>query len=133
MGRSNKTEIRLGLVEDAHFIREAIRSLMERAGVMVVGEAADGIEAIKMAKEKKPNMILMDMILPRKNGIDAAKEILENDPSIKIIACSTEGQEELIMTAIEAGCCNYITKPFKSQDLVDAVKKTFESRQRRVG
>ena len=115
--------IKLVIVDDAPFIREAIRGIIKGTDIELLAEACDGEEAIVVAGRTQPDVILMDMVLPKKNGIDATKEILENNSKIKIIACSTEGQEGLLLRALDAGCVNFITKPFKAEDIMKAIRK----------
>ncbi|MEQ1665554.1 MAG: response regulator [Bdellovibrionales bacterium] len=114
--------ITLVIVDDAAFIREAVRNLVRGSDVQIVGEAADGDEALQVIADKKPDVVLMDMILPRKNGIDVTKEILSLLPEIKIVACSTEGQENMLMKALDAGCVNFLAKPFKSEDFFKVIR-----------
>jgi two-component system, chemotaxis family, chemotaxis protein CheY len=113
--------IKLVIIDDAPFIREAVRVIAGNAGIEFVGEASDGVEAIDLVMKKNPDVVLMDMVLPKKNGIEATKEILALRPGTKIVACSTEGQEAMLVRAIDAGCVNFISKPFKSEDLVKAL------------
>jgi two-component system chemotaxis response regulator CheY len=115
--------LKLVIVDDAPFIREAIRSLVDKTEIKLVGEAADGDEAIRIVAQMQPDVVLMDMVLPKKNGIEAAKAILEKNPKTKIVACSTEGQESLLIRALDAGCCNFISKPFKSDELLKVIRK----------
>lgn len=119
--------IKLVIVDDAPFIREALRAIIQKAGFEFVGEAADGEEAVQVVLKKNPDIVLMDLVLPKKNGIDAVKEILEKNPNVKIIACSTETQDGMLIQAIEAGCSGFITKPFESDKVIktinDAIKK----------
>lgn len=114
--------IKLVIIDDAPFIREAVRVIAHKAGMEFVGEASDGVEAVEVVLRKNPDVVLMDMVLPKKNGIDAAKEILEKRPETRIVACSTEGQEAMLVKAIDAGCVNFVSKPFKADDLVRALK-----------
>jgi len=113
--------IKLVIVDDAPFMREVVRQIVIKAGIELVGEASNGVEAIKLVKSKKPDVILMDIVMPKMNGIEATKEILEEFPNTKIIACSTESQEDMVVKAIDSGCCNFVAKPFKSKELVDAI------------
>lgn len=115
--------IKLVIIDDAPFIREAVRVIADKAGIEFVGEASDGVEAVDLVLKKQPDVVLMDMVLPKKNGIEAAKEILAARPETKIVACSTEGQEAMLVRAIDAGCVNFVSKPFKSEDLVKALKE----------
>lgn len=114
--------IKLVIVDDAPFIREAVRAFVKNTDIEFVGEASDGEEALAVVKKSKPDVILMDMVLPKKNGIEVTKEILEEHPEAKIVACSTEGQENLLIQALNAGCVNFVSKPFKSEDLLKAIR-----------
>lgn len=114
--------IKLVIVDDAPFIREVVRHIVENTGIEVVGEAQDGVEAIEVVRKALPNVVLMDLVMPRKSGIEAAREILAEHPEIKIVACSTLDQETMVMKALDAGCCNYIVKPFQREDLVKTIK-----------
>jgi len=116
--------IKLVIVDDAPFIREALRTLVSETEFECVGEAADGIEAVKIIRELKPELVLLDLVLPKKNGITVAREILEDMPKIKIIACSTESQSGLTLKALDAGCVNFLTKPFTSRSLLSILRTT---------
>ncbi|MCM2282089.1 MAG: response regulator, partial [Bdellovibrionaceae bacterium] len=72
----------------------------------------------------RPDVILMDIIMPKKSGIEATKEILEQLPSTRIIAFSTADQETMAMRAMEAGCCSFMEKPFKGEELVRAIQES---------
>jgi two-component system chemotaxis response regulator CheY len=113
---------KLVIIDDAPFIREAVRVIAANAGIDFVGEAGDGVEAVNLVLKKNPDVVLMDMVLPKKNGIEAAKEILAQRPGTKIVACSTEGQEAMLVRAIDAGCVNFVSKPFKTEDLLKALR-----------
>src|ERR1700679_451709 len=75
------------IVDDAPFIRDILRRLLTRAGHEVVGEAEDGVQAVAMATEKKPQLVIMDIVMPRMSGVQATKEILASLPETKVIAC----------------------------------------------
>jgi CheY-like chemotaxis protein len=113
---------RLLLVDDAPFIREVIKHLLQNSSVTVVGEACDGQEAIEMAADLKPDVILMDLAMPRCSGIEATRRILEDMPDVRILACSTEATEDIIFAALEAGCVDFIAKPFSSEELLSALR-----------
>lgn len=110
------------MVDDAPFIREVLCEICRADGHDVVGEATNGAEAVDMALSKNPDVILMDLVMPVKSGIEATKEILKERPDIRIIACSTLDQNTMIMLAIEAGCSHYIVKPFQKADVLRAIK-----------
>lgn len=113
---------KVGVVDDAPFIREIIRRLVEKqADCEVVFEAEDGVQAVEMAKIHKPDVIFMDIIMPNMSGIEATKIILESQPDTRVIACSTNDQQSVVMQALEAGCSDYIHKPFTKEQLIKAI------------
>lgn len=117
---------KLLVVDDAPFIIEIIRHILKNSAYEIIAEAHNGLEAIEMAKNLRPEIILMDLIMPHKSGIDAAKDILKLLPETKIIAFSTADQESMVMLALEAGCCDYVTKPFKAEQLLKTLEKAVD-------
>ena len=120
---------KLVIVDDAPFIREILKHIFQNTEIEVVGEARDGQEAIEVITRLKPDAVLMDIVMPVKSGIDATQEILKTHPNIKIIACSTVDQNTMVMRALEAGCCDYLTKPFKAQDVLNIIRKAVTKEQ----
>lgn len=114
--------IKLVIVDDAPFIREVLRHSLSGPDFEIVGEAQDGVEALEVVRRTMPNIVLMDIVMPKKSGIDATKEICAEFPEVKVIACSTLDQEAIVMRALEAGCINYIIKPFKRDEVIEIVK-----------
>lgn len=119
--------IKLVIVDDAPFIRESIRHLLSGSDFLCVGEASSGIEAIKIITQTRPDVVLMDLVLPEKNGIDVTREVMSVLPNLKIVACSTEGQKEMTIKALEAGCCQFVVKPFTKEKLITALKYAVNS------
>ncbi len=113
--------IKLVIVDDAPFIREVVRHVVQDSNIQVIGEAQDGAEAVEVVKKLQPHVVLMDLVMPRKSGIDATREILAIMPQVKIVACSTLDQETMVLKALEAGCCSYVVKPFKKDELLKAI------------
>lgn len=119
-----KVMTRLIVADDAPFIREIVRSVVERiGGISLVGEATNGEEAVRLALELRPDVILMDIIMPKKSGVEAAREIISIIPEARIIAFSTADQETMVMRALEAGCCSYMEKPFTQEQLTQAINE----------
>ncbi len=110
------------IVDDAPFIREVLRHIFANTEIRVMGEAQDGEDAVTVVRKIRPDVVLMDIVMPRKSGLEAAVEILKELPRTRIVACSTVDQNSMVMRALEAGCCNYITKPFKADDVLKAVR-----------
>ena len=111
------------IVDDASFMRISIRSMLEKDGFEVVGEAADGLEAISKYKTLQPDVVTMDITMPNMTGIEAVKGILEFDAKAKILMVSALGQEKFVRQSILAGAKSFIVKPFKSEELLDAITK----------
>ena len=109
------------IAEDETIIRLDLRTLLERAGHEVVGEARDGEEAVKLARELEPDLAIMDVKMPKLDGIDAARKILDERP-IPIVMLTAYGQDELVSRAVEAGVFGYLVKPFRESDLLPAIQ-----------
>ena len=112
--------MRILIAEDETIIRLDLRDLLERSGHEIVAEARDGEEAVALAREHEPELAIMDVKMPKLDGIEAAKRILEERP-IPIVMLTAYGQEELVSRAVEAGVFGYLVKPFREQDLVPAI------------
>ena len=114
---------RVLVVDDAIFMRNMIKDIFASGGFEVVGEAANGLEAVERYRELKPDLTTMDIVMPFKSGIEATREILKADAGAVVIMCSALGQESLVMEAIEAGAADFIVKPFRAEDVLGVVKK----------
>jgi AmiR/NasT family two-component response regulator len=112
--------MRILVAEDETIIRLDLRALLERSGFEVVAEAHDGEEAVALAREHEPDLAIMDVKMPRLDGIEAARRILEERP-IPIVMLTAYGQDELVSRAVEAGVFGYLVKPFREQDLLPAI------------
>ncbi len=113
--------MRILIAEDETIIRLDLRGLLERSGYTVVGEARDGEEAVELARRLEPDLAVMDVKMPRLDGIDAARRILEERP-LPIVMLTAFGQQELVSRAVEAGVFGYLVKPFREQDVVPAIE-----------
>ncbi len=118
--------IKILIVDDAVFMRNMIKDIFSGDEFEVVGEAANGVEAIEKYKELNPDVVTMDVVMPLKSGIEAVKDIVSDDRDAKIVMCSALGQDSLIMEAIEAGAKDFIVKPFKAEKVIEIVKRTVE-------
>jgi AmiR/NasT family two-component response regulator len=112
---------RILIAEDETIIRLDLRELLVRSGFEVVAEARDGVEAVELARSSEPDLALLDVKMPRLDGIDAARAILEERP-IPIVILTAYGQDELVARAVEAGVFGYLVKPFREQDLLPAIR-----------
>ena len=100
--------------DDAAFMRMMVKNILTGAGYNVIGEAADGEQAVKLYKELNPDLVTMDITMPNVDGIQALKDIKAFNPSAKVIMCSAMGQQAMVLEAIQAGARDFIVKPFHS-------------------
>jgi response regulator NasT len=113
--------IRILIAEDETIIRLDLKQLLEDAGFEVCAEAKDGVEAVELAEAERPDLAILDVKMPRLDGIEAARRILDSRP-IPIVMLTAYGQDELVARAVEAGVFGYLVKPFREQDLLPAIK-----------
>ena len=114
--------IRVLLVEDHAMVRAGLRALLERAGdIHVLGEASNGQEAIEMTRELKPDLVLMDIMMPRLNGIQAAEQMREMKLPVNILLLSMYSDEGLIRRALQSGVKGYVLKTAVSEELIRAI------------
>lgn len=111
------------LCDDALFMRTLLRGIVTAGGYEVVGEAGTGRAAIDCYAELSPDVVLMDMVMPEMGGLDAARAIRQSDPGARIIMCSAMGQQELVHEALAAGACGFITKPFATVRVLEALSE----------
>jgi two-component system, chemotaxis family, chemotaxis protein CheY len=111
------------IVDDASFMRMMIKDILQKNGFEVIGEAANGIEAVNLYKKEKPDVVTMDITMPDMDGIEAVKEIRSFDPGAKVIMCSAMGQQSMVMDAIKSGAKDFIVKPFQADRVLEAIRK----------
>lgn len=109
------------IVDDALFIRITLKQLLEKYNFQVIGEAGNGIEAVKLYKELKPDIVTMDVTMPEMDGIEAVQMIKEIDEQAKIVIVSAMGQKTMVIKAIESGACGFIVKPFNEAHVVETL------------
>ena len=112
--------MRVLVAEDETIIRLDLKDLLERSGFEVCAEARDGEEAVELARSAQPDVAIMDVKMPKLDGIEAARRILDERP-IPIVMLTAYGQQELVSRAAEAGVFGYLVKPFREQDLLPAI------------
>lgn len=109
------------IVDDALFIRITLKQLLEKYNFQVIGEAGNGIEAVKLYKELKPDIVTMDVTMPEMDGIEAVQMIKGIDEQAKIVIVSAMGQKTMVIKAIESGACGFIVKPFNEAHVVETL------------
>jgi two-component system chemotaxis response regulator CheY len=117
---------RVLIADDASFMRQMIREIIEPEGYEVVGEASNGIEAVEQYIELRPDLVTMDIVMPKRSGIDAVKGIVAEDGQARVVMCSALGQETLVMEALQAGALDFIVKPFKPDNVIATLEKSLE-------
>ncbi len=120
---------RVLVADDASFMRQMIREIVEAEGHEVVGEASDGDEAVEEFKRLHPDIVTMDIVMPRRSGIDAVRGIVEIDPTARVVMCSALGQETLVTEALQAGAKDFIVKPFKPDAVLATLRKVLEKEE----
>src|SRR5260221_11894403 len=112
--------MRILIAEDETIIRLDLKLLLERAGYDVVAEAKDGEEAVALARAEEPELAILDVKMPKLDGIEAARRILEERP-VPIVILTADGQQELVARAVEAGVCGYPVNLFRARGLLRAL------------
>lgn len=110
------------VVDDAVFMRSTIKRMLENQQFEVVGEASNGLEAIDMYRKLLPDVVTMDITMPRMTGIEAVKAIIAEYPDAKIVMVTALGQQKLIVDALEYGAKDFITKPFDPDQMVHVLQ-----------
>jgi two-component system chemotaxis response regulator CheY len=110
------------IVDDALYVKEMIRSMLESRGHEIAGVASNGFEAIEKYKALKPDVVLMDILMPGMDGLSAIKKIMEQDQKAKIIVVTALVKDALRKEAMKSGAIDFITKPFEVERLLGAIK-----------
>ena len=124
---AEQATIRVMLVDDQTLVRQGVRSLLELAdGIDVVAEAADGVEALERIPDVDPDVMLLDIRMPRKNGLEVLKELHEADRLPPTIILTTFDEDDLVLDGIRTGARGYLLKDVSLEELVDAVRRVAE-------
>ena len=115
------------IVDDTLFMRTLLKNILFSGGHTIAGEAGDGEDGFSKYKELKPDLVTMDIVMPKMNGIEALKAIKEFDPAAKVIMCTAVGQEQMVKLAIKTGAKGYIIKPFQAPKVLEEVKSVLTS------
>lgn len=105
------------IVDDSDFMRNLLREILE-GEYQIVAEAENGVEAVECYEEHDPDIVMMDIVMPIRDGIEATETIKQMDDSATVIMCTSVGQEEQMKNAIRAGASGYITKPFQKPSVL---------------
>ena len=119
-------EQRILIIDDAMFMRNLIKDILAKAGFNICGEAANAVEGVEKYKELKPDLVTLDIVMPRMeeiDGITAVKQIISNDPTAKIIVVSALAERRLVEEALSYGAKDFIVKPWTAEKLLTVIRR----------
>jgi two-component system, NarL family, response regulator LiaR len=123
--------IRVLIVDDHQMVRQGLRTFLElQEEILVVGEASDGQAAVEMVRQLAPDVILMDLVMPRLDGIAATRQVKLAAPQVKVIALTSFTEDDKVFPAIQAGASSYLLKDVSPDDLVEAVRAAYQGEAR---
>ena len=129
MPKKNIKPIRLLVADDHTLVREGLCGLLATVpGFQVVGQAADGLQATELALAQKPDVVLLDLVMPRRGGLEALQAIHQAQPEIRVLILTSFGDEEQVFAAIKAGALGYLLKDAASQELIQSVRDVYAGR-----
>ena len=134
-GKAGGRQIQYGcalVVDDGQFVRNMLKKILEGINFTVIGEAQNGIEAIEMAEQLKPELVLMDITIPNVDGITATEIILRKVPEIKVVICSAITNEVTKAKALKAGAKDFIKKPFDRETLIEVVERVIADNRKSI-
>jgi NarL family two-component system response regulator LiaR len=118
--------IHILIADDHAIVREGLRALIDtERGMELVGEAADGVEAVLRARSLQPDVILLDLVMPRKDGIEAIGEIKQENPEARILVLTSFAEDDKVFPAIKAGALGYLLKDSSPQELLQAIREVY--------
>lgn len=124
------TKIKIAIVDDAAFIVDMLKDTLNNERMCVVAHAQSGEEAETQILKEKPHVVLMDLALPSKNGVEVTKELLKVLPTLKVIAMSGLDDPSFVTSAMTAGCCGFLKKPFTEDMLFNEIEKSMKDNPR---
>ncbi len=119
--------IRVLVVDDHEVVRKGVRALLKKErGIQVVGEAANGLEAVALAKSLQPDLILMDLVMPKLDGIEATRQITTAQPNAKVLVLTSFATDEHVFPAMKAGALGYLLKDSSAAELIRAIRQVYQ-------
>ena len=115
------------IVDDAAFMRMVLSGILKKNGYEIIGEAANGKEALDKYKELHPDIVTLDITMPDIDGLQALKSIIAYDNHAKVVVCSAMGQQGMVLDAIKSGAKDFIVKPFQENRVLESLQKAISS------
>jgi two-component system, chemotaxis family, chemotaxis protein CheY len=122
------SDIKVVIVDDSDFSRSIIRKMLTEEGIDIVGEASNAETALNVIKDKQPNIVITDIVMPEISGIELTEKIVQNFDDVSVIVISSLSQEHVVLEAITAGASDFIAKPIQKQQLLDSLVKTYNTK-----
>ncbi|MDA3850343.1 MAG: response regulator [Spirochaetaceae bacterium] len=113
--------MRILVVDDLSFMRSIIGDILVSGGYTLAGEARDGVECLEIYPREKPDLVLLDIAMPRMDGLSCLQQLKKNHPQARVVMCSSLGDQERIIQAIRFGARDFVVKPFQKKRLLSAV------------
>lgn len=115
--------IRAVIADDEAFIRQVLLKMLERLGIEVVGVAENGKRAVELFVETKPDIVILDIAMPEKDGLQALREILDKDPAARVLMCTSFSSKQYVVEAVKVGAKGYLNKPFDLEKIREKIGK----------
>lgn len=126
---TDSSPIRVMVVDEHDMVRRGLAAFLKvKADLELIGEARDGLEALQVCEQVQPDVILMDLVMPGMNGVDATRAIRERWPQVQVIALTSFGERELVQEALQAGAISYLLKNVSADDLAEAIRAAYAGR-----
>jgi two-component system chemotaxis response regulator CheY len=122
--KEEKKLAKILIADDAQFMRMLIGRILRENGHNIVGEARNGEEVVELYAKLRPDLVTMDVVMPKMNGLEAIRKIISFDANARIVVVTALGQEAIAFEAVKAGAKNFVVKPFKQEEVLNAVQKS---------
>lgn len=117
------------LVDDSELTRYLLTQILVGGGHEVVGEASDGLEALQEVRETSPDVVILDLVMPKMRGAQALEEIRKFNPDIRVVMCSGDHQEQTVREVVRKGASGFIIKPFKKEAVLQEINSVLAGRR----
>lgn len=118
--------LRVMVVDDALFMRNMLKDIFVRAGYEIVAEGENGEVALQLYLDTRPDLVTMDIVMPKKSGIEALQDIVAADPQARVVMVSALGQDSLVLEAVESGASDFIVKPFREDKVLETIRRVIK-------